>query len=149
MAVLGADLIYPIYLAPSSAFGTSGFVPITVDYSNVRNKASALAEYGMPGPAANSYAPYVQWVASVPATQMEILFLAAACVGLAVTIGLSNPTIFGDIQILPRHGAATDYMNMFFASYRPDSVEDRAAMAAFASYGPPGWPWLPTKIISS
>lgn len=138
VAVLGADLIYPIYLAPSSAFGTSGFVPIVVDYSNVRSKASALSEYGMPGPDANSYAPYVQWVASVPATQMEILFLAAACVGLAVTIGLSDPTIFGAVRILPRHGRATEHMNLFFAAFRPDSVEDRNAMAAFASYGSAG-----------
>lgn len=60
VAVQGANLIYPIYLAPSSVFGTSGFVPIVADYSNVRSKASALSEYGMPGPAANSYAPYVQ-----------------------------------------------------------------------------------------
>ena len=92
----------------------------------------------MPGPAANCYAPYVQWVASVPATQMEVLFLAAACVGLTLTIGLSAPHIFGDVRILPRHGEAARYMNLFFSSFRPDSAEDRRAMAAFASYGSAG-----------
>lgn len=69
---------------------------------------------------------------------MEILFLEAACVGLAVTIGLSDPDTFGDVEVLPRHGAATQYMNMYFATYRPDSEEDRAAMAAFANYGSAG-----------
>lgn len=57
VGVLPHSLIYPIHLAPSSAFGSPGSVPITIDYSSMRNKASALAEYGMPGPAANSYAP--------------------------------------------------------------------------------------------